>query len=231
MSDSDDSLPDQVIELIEGEDAQWIKRIRSAGFLSCTELMALIFLSVENPEDPTRDQKKIVGPWKTLINEAIKQEEITPLDHDSHTPINMKEARGWNWSLHVWDARDFFDRHQKSIAFTFWEILDHFFKANFPDEAEDTSGNAEPDKKEMDAIAELRIENSRLRSELGGLKKKLDSAGEIITGFAISKYNFDPSAEKNMALSKMLADLEAAHFPQDQKTISQFLKRKSPPKN
>lgn len=212
MNDSDNELQEQAAALLDGKDVTWIERVRRTGFLRGLDLLALILYVNRDTRDLAGSSKIIIEHWSILITKSIEAGHITARYPASFLPMETKSINGWGWALSLDQADRLFAR--AGMAWTCSDIVEQLFN-NYVKEGSSPKQD----------------ENSELRRELGALKKKLDSAGEIITGFAISKYNFDPSAEKNMALSKMLIDLEAAHFPQDHKTLSQFLKRKFPPKN
>ena len=222
ISDSDDDLYEQVVEILDGEDVAWIRRAHRTGILRGQELLALILYAIRDLDDPTRDPKKIIRHWAPQLMAYVKRYHYAARHPDSLFPVNPKTVRGWNWAISFNHADEFVDLY--GTGFDCSKLVEYLFNSCVDDEG---GGTPEQNKE----IAMLRDENSKLRSEVGALKKKQDSAVEIITGFAIAKYGYNPRKERNMSLSEMLTDLEEARYPQDKKTLNQFLKRELPPEN
>ncbi len=221
MDDSNDELYAQVVAVLDGEDTAWIKRAHRTGILRGRELLALILLAFRDLTDPTLDPKKIIRDWSPQLMRYVKENDFVARDPHSLFHMDLKTVDEWDWVTAFIYADRFFDIHGMGLICS--ELVDDLFNSCRGEEQTTT-----PEQNEE--MATRRTENSELRRKLGALKKKLDSAGEIITGFAITHYEYDPTTdERNMQLSKMEADLEKAHFPQDDKTIRQFLKRKSTP--
>jgi len=105
LDDSEaEALCAQVLALLSG-DIVWIMRIKETGFLTCTELLALILHKVRETKDSARDEKKVTVKWAQEIKKAVKKELILGFDHDSYTPVSLVNEEGWNWktSLHCVD--------------------------------------------------------------------------------------------------------------------------------
>lgn len=100
-----DALCEQVVGLLDGDNDAWIKRIKRTGFLTISELLALMLHKIRETKDPARDEKKVIVDWAKMIRTAVEQERIIGLHPDSHTPISLRNEEGWNWetSLHYAD--------------------------------------------------------------------------------------------------------------------------------
>ena len=87
MSDSKDDLYERVVELLDGDDASWIRRASKTGVLKGLELLAVILHTLRDVEDKTRDPKKIVRDWAPALTKAVKNDTFTVYDSDSYFPI------------------------------------------------------------------------------------------------------------------------------------------------
>jgi hypothetical protein len=103
-----DALCEQVAGLLDGENVAWIKRISRTGFLTVSELLALVLCQVREPDQPVRNEKKVIINWAKLVREALSKEQITALDPDSHSPISSRNEEGWNWETSLHYADQFF---------------------------------------------------------------------------------------------------------------------------
>ncbi len=99
------ALCEQIADLLDGDNITWIKRTHQTGFLTVSELLALVLYQVRKTDHPVRDEKKVIVNWAKLVREALRKEQITVLDPDSHTPVSSQNQEGWNWetSLHYAD--------------------------------------------------------------------------------------------------------------------------------
>ena len=73
ISDSDDDLYEQVVEILDGEDVAWIRRAHRTGILRGQELLALILYAIRDLDDPTRDPKKIIRHWAPQLMAYVKR--------------------------------------------------------------------------------------------------------------------------------------------------------------
>src|SRR4051812_30786768 len=88
-----DPLCERVVGLLDGDNDSWVTRIRRTGFLTISELLALVLHKVRETEDPARDEKKVIIDWAKMIRTAVEQERIIGLDPDSHTPISLRNEK------------------------------------------------------------------------------------------------------------------------------------------
>lgn len=100
-----DALCKEVVSLLDGGDITWIKRIDSIGFLSVTELLALVLFKVREIHNSVFDEKEVIVKWAKQIREAVRLNKFTGLDPVSHSPISLSSEDGWRWktSLHYAD--------------------------------------------------------------------------------------------------------------------------------
>jgi hypothetical protein len=216
----EEAVYNKAAELLDGEDFSWIKIIHKTGFLTITQLLALVLHALKNG-DQTRDRKKGLARWANKIRDDIYEGQIAIVDHDSHLPTSIPLPQEFYPALSLEEADFLFE--EGKIGSSCSKLVEEIFKRKFPEEAGEPVGSIKQDKKEADELAALRIENKKLKAALKGAIEERDNASELFLGaikHAFKKY--DP-AKKNDYLSVMKEALEIVNVPRDGDTIKKYL--------
>jgi hypothetical protein len=139
MSDSDDDLYEQVVQLLDGDNANWIRRASTTGVLKGLELLAVILYVIRDEEDKTRDPKNIVRDWAPALMQAIQENMFIVYDCDSYFPI--QSPQGFNWVLSLESADMFIEDH--GGIWTCSTIVISLFREKFPKEANEHFNSGE----------------------------------------------------------------------------------------
>ncbi|MBA2660585.1 MAG: hypothetical protein H0U72_13925 [Nitrosospira sp.] len=129
MSDNNNDLYEQVLQVLEGDPA-WIKRANENKNLTGIQFLAVILYTIRDVEDKTRDQKKIVTDWAFGLAEAVKQEEYDIYDYHSYFPI--KSPEGFDWIIPLRSADEFI--RDNNGGWTCTEQVAFLFRDKFPNE-------------------------------------------------------------------------------------------------
>jgi len=159
MSDSKDDLYERVVELLDGDDATWIRRASKTGVLKGSELLAVILHTLRDVEDKSRDPKKIVRDWAPALTKAIKNDTFTVYDSDSYFPI--RSPQGFDWVLSLESADQFIGNH--GDAWTCSVIVISLFGEKFPKEVDERANAGATRQKYESASNKKRWSDAKLK--------------------------------------------------------------------